>query len=294
MTWQGLAEDRSALGEMEHLSGGGQSTIYQLPSYSLHNMPGPYVYKEYHKHLGEVSGHGLAGVIAVRESLDAKERQWLDSCAIWPLRVVVERGAVTGVIMRLIPDEFFQQINLPSGRTARLPREAQVLLIARTLCEKLGWPYAEPRQRLQLCAQLSYTVAFLHRRGIVFGDISPRNVLFRLTPGTGMTLVDCDAIRKVGTAAVVGQGNSPDWFPPEGPNAPLSMRTDVYKLGLFILRVLSPGPGSSVNLNPDLVRDTLDAPGMLLLRRSLAPDAAARPDARDWYFYLRSLPGASS
>lgn len=293
ITWQGLAEHREALGEMEYLSGGGQSTIYRLPSYTLHNAPGPFIYKEYHKHLGEVSGHGLAGVIAVRESLDAKEREWLDRCAIWPLRVVVERGAVTGVIMRLIPDEFFQQITLPSGRAARLPREAQPLLIAKKLCEKLGWPYAEPRQRKQLCAQLCYTVAFLHRRGIVFGDISPRNVLFRLTPSTGMTLVDCDAIRKIGTAAVVGQGNSPDWFPPEGRNAPQSMRTDVYKLGLFILRVLSPGPGSSVNLDPEVVRNTLDAPGMQLLRRSLAPNPAARPDARDWYFYLRSLPGAS-
>jgi len=293
VTWQGLAENRAALGELEQLSGGGQSNIYQLRTYTLPNAPGPFVYKEYHKHLGEVSGHGLAGVIAVRESLDASEREWLDSSAIWPLRVVVERGAVTGVIMRLIPDEFFQQITLPSGRAARLPREAQHLLIARKLCEKLGWPFAESVQRLQLCTQLCYTMAFLHRRGIVFGDISPRNVLFRLTPNTGMTLVDCDAIRKVGTAAVVGQGNTPDWSPPEGRNAPQSMRTDVYKLGLFILRVLSPGPGSSVNLDPEVVKNTLDAHGMHLLRRSLASDPDARPAAKDWYFYLRSLRGVS-
>jgi hypothetical protein len=293
-TWQGLAEHRDALGELEYLSGGGQSTIYRLPSYTLRSAPGPFIYKEYHKHLGEVSGQGLAGVIAVRESLDAKEREWLDGSAIWPLRVVVERGVVTGVIMRLIPDEFFQQIALPSGRSERVPREVQHLLIAKKRCKRLGVPYAQPGQRMQLCAQLSYTVAFLHRRGIVFGDISPRNVLFRLAPSTGMTLVDCDAIRRVGTAAVVGQGNSPDWFPPEGRNAPQSMRTDVYKLGLFIMRVLSPGPGSSVNLDPEVVKDKLDAQGMQLLRRSLAPDPDTRPHARDWYFYLRSSPGVSS
>jgi DNA-binding helix-hairpin-helix protein with protein kinase domain len=285
----GLGEHRAALGERKYLSSGGQSTIYQLPDYSLRGTPGPFVYKEYHKHLGEISSHGLAGLIAVRESLDATERQWLDQCTAWPLRVVEERGAVTGVIMRLIPDEFFQELRLPSGRTARLPREAQHLFTERNRCEKLGWPYAKPRQRLQLCAQLSYTLAFLHRRGIVFGDISPRNVLFRLTPATGMMLVDCDAIRKVGTAAVVGQGNTPDWYPPEGRMAPQSMRTDVYKLGLFILRALSPGPGSSVNRDPDLARNTLDNAGLQLLRDSLAPDPPSRPDAKTWYFYLRSL-----
>jgi hypothetical protein len=289
----GLAEHRAALGEREYLSSGGQSTIYQLPGYSLRGTPGPFVYKEYHKHLGEISGNGLAGLIAVRESLDAKERQWLDGCAVWPMRVVVDRGAVTGVIMRLIPDEYFQKLRLPSGRTARLPREAQHLFTERRRCEKLGWPYAEPRQRLQLCAQLSYTVAFLHRRDIVFGDISPRNVLFRLTPTTGMMLVDCDAIRKIGTAAVVGQGNTPDWFAPEGRIAPQSMRTDAYKLGLFILRVLSPGPFSSVNRDPDLARNTLDAAGLQLLRNSLAPDPSARPEAKTWYFYLRSFLGNS-
>jgi serine/threonine protein kinase len=294
LTSQGLAEHRAALGNLEYLSDGGQSTIYQLPGYSMPNAPGPFVYKEYHKHLGQIPGHGLASVIAVRESLDTKERQWLDGCTVWPLRVVVDRGgAVTGVIMRLIPDEFFQQLTLRSGRTARLPREAQHLFVQRSRCEQLGWPYAEPRQRLQLCAQLSYTLAFLHRRDIVFGDISPRNVLFRLKPSVGMMLVDCDAIRKVGTAAVVGQGNTPDWFPPEGRMAPQSVRTDRYKLGLFILRVLSPGPGSSVNRDPDVVWNTLDPTGLRLLRSSLSPDPFARTDARTWYFYLRSLLGSS-
>jgi hypothetical protein len=285
----GLAEHRAALGERKYLSSGGQSTIYLLPGYTLRGIPGPFVYKEYHKQLGEISSQGLAGLIAVRESLDAGERQWLDRGTTWPLRVVEERGAVTGVIMRLIPDEFFQELRLPSGRTARLPREAQHLFTERSRCERLGWPYAEPRQRLQLCAQLSYTLAFLHRRAIVFGDVSPRNVLYRLTPVTGTMLVDCDAIRKVGTAAVVGQGNTPDWYPPEGRMAPQSMRTDAYKLGLFILRVLSPGPGSSVGRDPDLVGDTLDSAGLQLLRDSLAPDPSSRPDAKTWYFYLRTF-----
>lgn len=40
---------------------------------------------------------------------------------------------------------------------------------------------------------------------------------------------------------------------------------------------------------PDLVGDTLDSAGLQLLRDSLAPDPSSRPDAKTWYFYLRTF-----
>jgi serine/threonine protein kinase len=290
--WQGLAERRATLGEMQLLGAGGMGAVYLLSSYNLANAAGPFVYKEYDpKILPDVSGQGLASVIGVRERLGPQERQWLDGCTVWPLRIVEDRGAVTGIIMRLIPEDYYQQIVLPSGDPALLIRDLQSLLISRSRCKKYGYPFAEPRQRLQLCALFAYMVAFLHRRDIVFGDISPSNVLYRLMPETGLMLVDCDAIRKVGSAQVVPQGHTPDWFPPERFTKPQSVRSDRYKLGLFILRVLSPGDGASVNRDPEAARPALDARGLQLLRASLSTDLDARTDAKTWYTYLRSVLG---
>jgi hypothetical protein len=277
---------------MQQIGRGGMGSVYLLSSYNLANAAGPFVYKEYDpKILPDISGQGLASVIAVRERLGPKERQWLDGCTVWPLRIVEERGAVTGIIMRLIPDDYFQQFVVPSGDVVVVPRDLQSLLISGKRCKQLGWPFAEPRQRLQLCALFAYMVAFLHRRDIVFGDISAGNVLYRLTPETGLMLVDCDAIRKVGNAPVVPQGHTPDWFPPERFTKPQSVRSDRYKLGLFILRVLAPGDGASVNRDPDAARSALDARGMQLLRASLSTDLDVRTDAKTWYTYLRSVLG---
>ena len=100
--WQGLAERRAALGEMQRLGGGGMGSVYLLSSYSLANAAGRFVYKEYDpKILPDVSGQGLASVIAVRERLGPNERQWLDGCSVWPLRIVAI-GISDGISTRIM------------------------------------------------------------------------------------------------------------------------------------------------------------------------------------------------
>jgi hypothetical protein len=99
--------------------------------------------------------------------------------------------------------------------------------------------------------------------------------------------MDCDGARPSGVAGV--QCNTPDWVPPEGQL--LSVASDQYKLGLFILRCLSPGEGASTLTDPARIGTPLDHTGMAMLTRALGSDLRARPSAQDWYRHLSRVLG---
>ncbi|MGW6441838.1 hypothetical protein [Lentzea sp. NPDC055074] len=275
--------DLAELGEVGRQIGkGGQAIVYLAPGLTLPDVSGPLVYKAY---LGQQSApHGLRAIVRVRSAMDARDRQRLDTIAAWPVRVVRCEGRVVGVLMPLIPDSFFQERFLPTGRPSRDPREAQNLFVAPELAARLGMPSLTGADRLAVCRDLAGALSFLHDKGIVYGDVNAKNELFRLAPEPTVMLVDCDAVRIRGSAAVVRQLSAPDWDPPEG--AVLTQATDVYKLALFVLRVLTPGPQASTARDPERVRRMLDGAGWDLLSRSLSVRAKDRPLASAWYAYL--------
>lgn len=257
--------------------------VYDLPALRLSDVDRPLVYKKYKA--GHAPHGGLANVVAVRNGLDQAQRQRLDSITAWPIRIVTDRGAVCGVVMPRIPDAFFHRIKLPgSGEDKRKPREVQCLFIAPDRAQWLHMPVPAPEERLAVCRDLAAGMAFLHELGIVFGDVNAKNELFRLGAGPMVMFVDCDAVRKAGNAAVTAQLNAPDWEPPEG--GPLCESTDRYKLGLFILRCLAPGAGSSVNHDPAAAAGALDSAGLQLLTRALCGSPGDRPTAAQWWRYL--------
>ncbi|AEH08889.1 MULTISPECIES: serine/threonine protein kinase [Protofrankia] len=297
MKWQSVAVERQWLGRVDLLSRGGQAVVYRLPEFGLPEVGVPLVYKEYRSIVGRVPAQGLANIIALQLALPADQRLWFDTHLAWPLRIVVDsdadsaRAKVLGVVMRLIPDAFFQVSPTATGRSERRPSEARSLFAGPEQMRALGLPFPDRAQRWWLCLRLAYLVAFLHNQGIVFGDISARNVLYRLRPTPDVLLVDCDAVRKVGNAAVVDQGHTPDFFPPVI-HEPQSISSDLFKLGLFIVRILAPGRTVTPESATRAVEDALDRTGMDLVRASLSADPSARPAALAWYRYLRSGAGS--
>ncbi len=262
---------------------GGQAVVHDLPALRLADVDRPLVYKKYKA--GHAPHGGLANVVAVRNGLDPARRRRLDSIAAWPSRIVTDRGVVCGVVMPRIPDVFFHRIKLPgSGGHKKTPREVQYLFIAPDRAQWLQMPVPAPEERLAVCRDLALGMAFLHELGIVFGDVNAKNELFRLGTEPMVMFVDCDAVRKAGNAAVTAQLNAPDWEPPEG--GPLCESTDRYKLGLFILRCLTPGAGSSVNHDPTAAAGALDGAGLQLLTRALCGNPGDRPTAAQWWRYL--------
>lgn len=275
--------DRADLGTLgRQLGQGGQARVFAAPELRLPDTTGPLVFKEYRQ--GQATPHGLRGIVAVRSRLTPDQRSALDSCAAWPMRVVRDATGMCGVIMPLIGDEFFQPRTLPSGLSDYAPREVQNMFIDPELAGRLGMPLLPLVQRLAICRDLAAALGLLHAHGVIFGDVNAKNALFRATPAASVLLVDCDAVRIKGSAAVVRQLNSPDWDPPEG--AVLSQATDVYKLGLFVIRALSPGRQCSTARDPARITPLLDGAGQTLLTLTLSRDPAQRPTARQWWAYF--------
>jgi len=278
--------DRSAIGQLgPQLGSGGQAVIYLAPDLRLPDAPGALVFKQYKGN--QVTQNGLRAIVGVRSRLDPAARARLDSMAAWPVRVVREGSRICGVVLPLIPDTFFQERVLPTGRQARGPREVQNLFVDPALATRLGMPSLTSAQRFGVCRDLAAALALLHENGVVFGDINAKNELYREHPEPTVMLVDCDAVRIRGSAAVVKQLSAPDWNPPEG--AVLTQATDLYKLGLFILRVLGPGPQASTFRDPRRVNGKLDAEGRGLLTAALGPVGSVRPTAAAWSAYFAKL-----
>jgi hypothetical protein len=292
MTWRDLALARPALGALLPLGGGGQGKIFRLPEFHLAEVPVPLIYKEYRETSGGVAPQGVANVITLRAAVAREQQPWFDSHLVWPLRLVVDDldaadATVAGIVMRLIPGAFFTELRL-GGETHRVPREARFLFLDRRDAAQRGLDFPDLAARLLLCQRLAYLIAFLHRNDIVFGDISSRNVLYCLAPTPDVLLVDCDAVRKVGSAPVVAQGHAPDFMPPN-PRSPQSITTDLFKLGLFVIRALSPGAVVTADTAGRTAAGTLDRTGATLVAASVGHDPAARPSALAWYRYFRSL-----
>lgn len=282
--------DLGPLGEM--LGSGGQAKVFELPALSLPDVVGPLVYKQYKP--GRAPLHGMSKIIALRARLGVEPGKLdkLDAATAWPVRqVVADDGAPLGLVLRRIPDSFMQDIRLPSGTVKTIPREVQFLFIPPDRALRGGTPTPTPTERLTICRDFAATLEFLHDElNVAFGDINARNAVFRIGEEPTVMFVDCDAVRVVGDMAVAPQLNAPDWDPPEGSGV-LSRSTDLYKLGLFVLRCLTPDKNSSINRDPNQARGVLDAHGLTLLTDAVRGAPAQRPTAEAWHRYLRHALG---
>lgn len=284
------------LGQRVEIGSGGMAKVFALPDFWLPENPGRrYVYKKFRSKVRPVPLYGMGSLVKLYASLEAPQRDLFDRSFNWPVRAVVdESDGAAGIILPLLPDEFFVDLRLSSGKRKRKPAEGQFLFVDSAYCARVGVPFADEQQRRQLCRSLAYAFGLLDRADVVYGDLSSRNFLFRLRPKPAVMLVDCDAVRPHGTAAAVGiQPHSPDWEPPEAIKARKrrdstgfsiqNRATDRYKLGLAILRILTPGDGCSTNTQPAAARRLLPRHLFEMLQRSLGDAPADRPTARDWY-----------
>lgn len=271
------------------LGKGGQAVVTDLPELTLPDVAGELVYKKYREPHGELGS--LRRIVATRNDLDLPTRKRLDAVTVWPVRVVEENGQALGIVMPKIPSAYFDQVTLPgTGKQKNVLREVQNLFIPRDRAAELGRPTPSDEQRLRICRDFAGVLTLMHDTlGVVFGDVNAMNELFRLDDTPMVMFLDCDGVRPKGSVASVKQLNAPDWVPPG--NEVLSRASDLYKLGLFVLRCLTPGPGTSVSTNPDAIRGVLDSQGVAMLRRALGPDSANRPLAREWEIYLRRTLG---
>jgi hypothetical protein len=280
--------NRASLGPLEELAEGAFGKVYRTKQFRLPGDPSQIAFKEFTTNVPE-QGMSAKDAVLFRDLLTPADRADLDRCTVWPRAVVMERGAVVGLLMPLIDAEFFFTVTDPAtGETTRKLRDLQWLIATPTQLKQNGAQDVSEIDRLVLLAQLVYDVARLHKQDWIYGDLSFKNAAFAVNPPR-MILLDCDGAADLHDRGR-NQAHSLGWEPPQcGPNDKQDKATDVYKLGLAILRCLNPGKGAATMRDPNRVAGKLDLSGTALVARSVSPDPDTRPTAKELYAYLRGV-----
>ena len=294
LCWGGVVTQailRGQMGVLDKLGQGGQGVVYRAPGVRTAYAKSM-VYKEYKKAtLACLDVNALKAMPDFLESLVYRDGAELIGMAAWPCRVVVDGGVVTGFVMPAIPDEFFCDFWTSNAvASSRVLAEFQHLLNdPQVVAARFGGAGISERQKYELLRQVASALSFLHERDVCVGDISPKNLLFALSPSAAVYFVDCDAMRVKGVS-LSPQVETPGWGVPAGEEK-ATVFSDRYKLGLLALRLLvgdqdakDPArlPGAVPSWLQTVITDTLTA----------APDQ--RPDLGLWQAALdHAIPNAS-
>ena len=298
--------ERKDLGQLDRISEGGTGTVYRTP-YRLSGYATPLAYKEFHTY--SLSSANFKRVVDdsqwalhFRQSLSPDDQNRLDHFITWPLEMVVSESAVIGELMPLLPSGFFAEVRPPDHQQVMsIPRGMEWLSAKTNLALKSGFSQAEIDgftdlvTRTAILAHLCHHIAWLHRHGLVYGDISLVNAVFSTNPPR-IILLDGDSVCSLMDMSRQ-QLHSPQFCPPEclpvgsNPYARGNLlfqdtRTDVYKLALCVVRGLARGRGATHLTSADHLVGVLDNNSLQMIRQALSLNPDARPTAKDLYLAL--------
>lgn len=270
--------ERDALGELTRLARGGQGIVYDGVSVTT-RVAGETVYKEYTAQcLQMVDATALEAIPTFLDELPADARARLLSISAWPCATVYDSGSLTGFVMPKIPTDFFVDLTLANS-TSRSLAEMQHLLNPPEFVAKLGIAITD-EQRCELLRETASALVFLHANGVCVGDISPKNLLFRLSP-PAVYFIDCDAMRVDGRS-VLPQADTPNWWTPDGEEK-ATPQSDAYKLGLLALRMFA---GEQHFTDPKSLPDSVPRLLRQLITDTLTRPAGKRPAPLAWTHIL--------
>ena len=272
--------DRAKLGELTKIGQGGQGVVYAAPNVKT-KFAASMVYKEYKTQgLAGIDFPALAAMPAlVEDSLSYKEAERLIALAAWPCAIVQNAGTPSGFVMPVIPAQFFTELTTVKG-ISRTTAEFQHLLNHPSVLAARGITI-DDAQRYTLLREAAAGLAFMHKHGVCVGDISPKNLLYSLTPDVGVYFIDCDAMRINGTSALT-QVETPGWEVPAGEEL-ATIYSDTYKLGLLALRLCA---GDHDTTNPDHLPPTTPALLRQLITDTLTKPPQQRPLPEAWTYVL--------
>lgn len=241
--------DVSCLREGRVLGHGSQGRVVELVA------PKGFVAKWY---LSEPAA--VPELVSWRQRLPRAQRSILDGMACWPRAVLRDGDRVAGTLLPTAPADFGHAVRLPSGAVRT------VLSGLRSLVAGPDVLLAPPAFRLAAVAKFAQAIAFLHAYGVVLGNVSMHNTLWRATESAEVEvyLLDCDTARL------------------EGPDSP-ARKEDLYQLALVAVRVLA---GDAHTRDPNATAPLLGHTLLPLPRAGLSPEPAERPPASAWIYPL--------
>ncbi len=142
-------------------------------------------------------------------------------------------------------------------RFGRLPRSGRAFLV-RELVEGQSleevMDLGESVRALSALARAADQLTVLHRAGLFHGDVKPANIVVEL--GGRTTFVDLGLAAPFRDGGSQAEGLTPRYAAPELlRGAPLTVRAEVYALGVTLGEIVTESAGSS--LNSELLRELL-------------------------------------
>jgi eukaryotic-like serine/threonine-protein kinase len=271
---------RDQLGALTKIGQGGQGVVFAAPKVKT-KFAASMVYKEYKAQvLAGIDFTALSAMPAlVEDTLTYKEAERLIALAAWPCALVENGGAPSGFVMPVIPAEFFIELTTVKG-VSSTTAEFQHLLNHPSVLAARGTSI-DDAQRYTLLREAASGLAFLHKHGVCVGDISPKNLLYSLSPHAAVYLIDCDAMRINGVSALT-QVETPGWEVPSGEEL-ATIYSDTYKLGLLALRLLA---GDHDTTNPQHLPATTPALLRQIITDTVTKPPHQRPLPEAWTYVL--------
>lgn len=270
-----LRVDRSNLSLSQDLGRGGQGRVAAVDGFKVH-ASWPAAIKIYAKEQQQSADASvLEAMVALPRQLSDDDRAFLLDNTAWPAVIVQDDGALCGFLMRAVPSDFYFDFQYRTMGRQRKLADFAFLLNPEAYVRDAGL-VVDDRQRLLLLQHLATLLTRLHAMDIVVGDLSPKNLIFKLTPQPRCFLIDCDASQLSGEV-VLTPVETPDWKAPEG-GAKASKATDAYKFGLLAVRLFA--HDQSVQDVSAITAVTAEL-GQLATR-SLQSDPQSRPAPQDW------------
>jgi serine/threonine protein kinase len=272
--------ERDQLGELARIGQGGQGVVYGAPKVRT-KFAASMVYKEYKAAvLAGIDFSALAAMPAlVEDTLSYQQAERLISLAAWPCALVHDGDVPRGFVMPVIPEAFFTELTTVKG-VSSTPAEFQHLLNHSSVLAARGITIDDV-QRYTLLREAASALAFLHKHGVCVGDISPKNLLYTLTPQQAIYFIDCDAMR-INDVSALTQVETPGWGVPSGEEL-ATIYSDTYKLGLLALRLLA---GDHDTTNTAHLPPTTPALLRQLITDTVTNDAQRRPLPQAWTYVL--------
>ena len=277
------------LGGLDFIAKGGVGNVYRVRGPGPPGQPA-LAYKELLPDLDPATRaqalDAMAKSVAFRAALSPDDRHDLDDYTTWPIDLVEDGGAPCGLVMPLIPAEFFLHTRPQTGPAKDVVFDLSWLCAKESQAQVQGIDRSGVQDvlvRIALLAQLVYAVGRLHKHGAVYGDLSLKNVALAVGPPR-IKLLDCDAAAALNDPSR-SQLHSPFFKPPEiiaGTQKLQDDRTDVYKLGLCIIRGLQQGQGISQAKDPTPLAPVLGPQAVGTVARAVG-DRARRPTAKELF-----------
>jgi serine/threonine protein kinase len=272
--------DLGALELREQLGSGGQGSVIQIETPTSHRCP--VVLKLYTPQVvNQLDASILEDMTRFPLSLESSDMEWLYENLAWPLMVAESNGVACGFIMCKADPSYYFPFQTQTRGTRSVLADMAFLLNSDNYVSRAGLSISE-RDRLELLVNLAEILSRMHAMGIVLGDFSPKNILFKLQPSPSCFIIDCDTAVFQGATAL-RQVETPDW---EVPNKePLGTKaSDLYKFGLLAIRLFARDQVSTDVSALDDVSSSLKR----LAEKSLERNPADRPSPEAWIDILNA------